>query len=160
MLPRARLRLEPCVFFLPFHWPAFSESLTFQSGTRSRWRPAFPFLSVSTEHVNPYRLWKNCGFQKRQPELCLRRMPHPGGMFIYSGISLKVSRCCPRLPFQTNWRNRGRRSSGHRLLPSFQGAGPERSSLVIEIATSPRTNLGGYANVLATSGAVRDSNTF
>ena len=46
----------------------FSESLTFQSGTRSRWRPAFPFLSVSTEHVNPYRLWKNCGFQKRQPE--------------------------------------------------------------------------------------------
>src|SRR5438477_598055 len=36
-----------------------------------------------------------------------RACPAIGGMFIYSGISLKVSRCRPKLSFQTKWCNRG-----------------------------------------------------
>ncbi len=74
-----------------------------RSGTDSRWPPAFSCLSVSTEHVNPYQLWKNCGLQKRQPSLSRRRCPTAGGMFIYSGISLKVSRCSPSSVSQTKW---------------------------------------------------------
>src|SRR5438270_10858706 len=95
MLPRARLRLEPCFFFLPFHWPAFSR-ITFEA-VQIALADRFSCLSVSSEHDNQDRLWKNCGFQKMQPAICLRRMPHDGGMFIYSGISLKVSRCSPTL---------------------------------------------------------------
>jgi len=37
-----------------------------------------------------------------------RACPALGGMFIYSGISLRVSRWCPRLLFHTKWQNRGR----------------------------------------------------
>ena len=101
MLPRARLRLEPCFFFLPFHWPAFSR-IRFEA-VQIALAARFSCLSVSTEHVNPYQLWKNCGLQKRQPSLSRRRCPTAGGMFIYSGISLKVSRCSPSSVSQTKW---------------------------------------------------------
>ena len=64
-----------------------------------------------------------------------RACPAIGGMFIYSGISLRVSRCRPKLSFQTKWRNRGRRSSGQKLCPHFKesagrsGSGPRDRNL-------------------------------
>src|SRR5436309_16086775 len=67
-----------------------------------------------------------------------RACPAIGGMFIYSGISLKVSRCRPKLSFQTKWRNRGRRSSGQKFCPHFKRVGPDVAGRVREIATSPK----------------------
>src|SRR5438128_3500005 len=83
------------------HWPAFSR-ITFEA-VQIALAARFSCLSVSTEHVNPYQLWKNCGLQKRQPSLSRRRCPTAGGMFIYSGISLKVSRCSSSSVSQTKW---------------------------------------------------------
>jgi len=67
-----------------------------------------------------------------------------------------AGRCCPKLLFQTKWRNRGR-SSGQKLCPHFSWSRAGRSRLVREIRNLPQGQISENANVLATSGAVRET---
>jgi hypothetical protein len=59
-------------------------------------------------------------------------------MVIYSGISLKLSRCCPKLPFQTKWRNRDGFLQIRGFAPVSKSRAGRSSLGAREITTSPK----------------------